>query len=92
MAWSTQDTVALSVCKYVHIPATQVLHFLTQLCLRDLFSDKYSPCEGWPVMICHVSGRVKGGEERGRNKWKKKEEEGGRAEFSVGFVSPLTLT
>lgn len=75
MASSAQDTVALSearvcACMYlsVHIPATQVLHFLTQLCLRDLFSDKYSPCEGWPVMIRHVSGKVKGGEERGRNK------------------------
>lgn len=48
-------------------PCALFLHFLTQLCLGDLFSDKYSPCEDWPVMICHVSGRVKGGEERRRN-------------------------
>lgn len=38
--------------------------FLTQLCLDDLFSDKYSPCEDWPVMICHFRGEVKEGEEK----------------------------
>lgn len=65
---SSEARVCACMCLRVHIPATQVLHFLTQLCLRDLFSDKYSACEGWPVMICHVSGRVKRGKERGRNK------------------------
>lgn len=64
--------------------AAQVLDFLAQLCLGDLFSDKYSPCDYWPVMICHVRGSDKGGEHcRGEEE---KNTEKGRQIFSEGCV------
>lgn len=78
-------TVHITLTVYVYVffcivcVPVQVLHFLTQLCLSDLFSDKRSPCEDWPVMMCHVSGRVKEGEQR-RKKAKKKK----RGKWKVG--------
>lgn len=68
----------MHVFEYAHLLYMHVLMlghrppFLTQLCLDDSFSDKYSPCEDWPVMICHFRGGVKGGDERRREIRRKK--------------------
>lgn len=64
------DGFCMHVFEYAHLLYMHLFMlghrppFLTQLCLDDLFSDKYSPCEDWPVMICHFRGGVKGGEEK----------------------------
>lgn len=54
----------MNVCIQVCRPAFVGPSFLTQLCLGDLFIDLCSPCENWPVMICHVSEAIKEEEER----------------------------